>query len=447
MCGLENASRLFRSFIGCYSSLRGASLRTIIATHFKLANINLLATRFARSPQEIFISVVFSHDVHVDTNNGAALPYLLLSTGNIDRKAYFNSTSGSYSIGSSVTFKYTVQNGDQSPDLDYKSVDSLVLPSGSHIRRHSTTPTTPAITTLVDPGATGSLADSAGLVIDTTTPRVLSVAATPSPTNPTTTLNGFTPLAAGDELFIDVTYNTPVTVSGTPKIYVNTAASNPSILEYVIAVPEDVTYSHDATMARSSEAVFVVVDFEFTSTLAINEYVQVKLPSFGQRKPSDVASLSINATHPQSSKGLPMTASWDVASTTVTLTATKAITPTMAPSTDPVTYPGGIAVRLRIDASNFLTAPSTGVRKGASGEAGIFLTTNAASGPVTSTSTYNLPSTVLTGIGISEARITQFQPVIAGYATEARINFAVAEALTREDKILLTLPDFYRNTR
>ena len=54
--------------------------------------------------EDIYISVDFSHAVSVYTNSGAALPYLILETGSINRKAYYSSTSGS-----SVIFKYTVQ--------------------------------------------------------------------------------------------------------------------------------------------------------------------------------------------------------------------------------------------------------------------------------------------------------------------------------------------------
>ena len=393
--------------------------------------------------EEIFISVVFSHSVTVSLGGSTDInthPYIKLETGNINRKAYYNRTDG---LTNSVIFKYTVQNGDQTPDLDYFSTTALVIPSPSYIRRTSTSPTTPVDPTFVAPAMTNSLADSGGIVIDTTSPKVDKIIASQPPGNHASALTGNVPLAAGDEILLEVFFNYPVTVNGSPKIYVNTAASNPEVLEYVIAAPEGVSHTFNKEMAEPNSPVFIIIDFEFTGSLALNEYVEIYLPSFGQIKPSDVPSLSINATHPTTGKGLPFTAGWDVSSSKITLTATSPITSSMAPSTYPITYPTGISVRLTVDAKNAITSPSQGVRKG--DESGIYLTTNAVSGPITTTSTYNKPSTILTGIGISSASISSFTPAIAGYATEIKLNFVASSKIEKNDKIEIFLPYFDKN--
>ena len=108
----------------------------------------------------IIINVLFSKLVTVNTTGGT--PTLLLETGTIDRAATYLSGSGSRTL----VFTYIVQAGDTSSDLDINSISSLTL-NGSTIKDASGTN---AILTLPAPGATGSLAANADLVIDTTAP-------------------------------------------------------------------------------------------------------------------------------------------------------------------------------------------------------------------------------------------------------------------------------------
>ena len=97
---------------------------------------------------------------------GSRTPTLLLETGTTDRKAIFTPGSG-YSSGAgsnTLTFQYTVQDGDSSADLAQLSSSALEL-SGGTIKDAAGNDAT---ITLPNPGATGSLSANTNLVIDTT---------------------------------------------------------------------------------------------------------------------------------------------------------------------------------------------------------------------------------------------------------------------------------------
>ena len=73
----------------------------------------------------ITINVAFTEAVTVDTTNGT--PTLELETGTTDRTATYASGSGTKTLA----FTYTVQSGDTSSDLDFKSTSALSLNSGT----------------------------------------------------------------------------------------------------------------------------------------------------------------------------------------------------------------------------------------------------------------------------------------------------------------------------
>ncbi len=74
--------------------------------------------------QEVDIDVIFSQPIIVDTSNGR--PTLVLETGSADREAIFVSSSGAV-----ATFRYLVEPGDASSDLNYNSTSALLLNSGT----------------------------------------------------------------------------------------------------------------------------------------------------------------------------------------------------------------------------------------------------------------------------------------------------------------------------
>lgn len=112
------------------------------------------------------ITVTFSEAVTVDSSAG--LPSLLLETGSSDRQVLYSAGSGSRTL----TFLYTVQAGDRTPQLTYTSAGALLL-NGATIQDAAGNN---ADLSLPEPDALGSLAASAMLLIDGVAPAVTSIA-------------------------------------------------------------------------------------------------------------------------------------------------------------------------------------------------------------------------------------------------------------------------------
>jgi CSLREA domain-containing protein len=121
--------------------------------------------------QVIDVAVQFSEPVTV-----IGTPTLTLETGVNDRTASYVGGSGSQTL----TFRYTVQAGDTSADLDYTSSSALSLAGGT-IRDSAGNA---AALTLPTPGAAGSLGANKTLVIDTTAPLVTVASLTTSDPTP-----------------------------------------------------------------------------------------------------------------------------------------------------------------------------------------------------------------------------------------------------------------------
>jgi hypothetical protein len=149
------------------------------------------------------ITVTFSEPVNV-----TGTPQLLLETGATDRNANYASGTGS----NTLTFNYTVQAGDTSSDLDYVGTGSLTL-NGGTIRDPATNDAT---LTLAAPGAAGSLGANKALVIDTTPPTVSNVSSSKA--------NGS--YTVGEVIPIQVVFSESVDVTGTPRITLETGATD-----------------------------------------------------------------------------------------------------------------------------------------------------------------------------------------------------------------------------
>ncbi|HEX2554241.1 MAG TPA: Ig-like domain-containing protein [Microvirga sp.] len=119
----------------------------------------------------ISVQVNFNGDVTV-----AGAPQLTLETGTVDRVLNLSSASGS-----TLTFIYTVQEGDTSADLDYVGTDALSLNGGS-IQDGSGND---ADLTLPAPGTAGSLGANKDLVIDTSAPDTTIISGPAALTNST----------------------------------------------------------------------------------------------------------------------------------------------------------------------------------------------------------------------------------------------------------------------
>jgi hypothetical protein len=110
------------------------------------------------------LTVTFDQTVTVNTTGGT--PSLLLETGTTDRSASYTSGSGS----TTLTFTYTVEAGDASPDLDYASTSALAF-NGATIRNATNND---AILTLPTVGGANSIAGQHALVIDGIAPVITS---------------------------------------------------------------------------------------------------------------------------------------------------------------------------------------------------------------------------------------------------------------------------------
>ena len=113
-----------------------------------------------RAGSAIDIAVTFSKNVVVTTSAGS--PTLLLETGSTDRLAGYVGGTGT----SVVTFRYVVQAGDVSNDLDAQSTAALAL-NGGFIKDLSGND---AVLSLASPGASNSLGLAKAIVIDTVAP-------------------------------------------------------------------------------------------------------------------------------------------------------------------------------------------------------------------------------------------------------------------------------------
>jgi len=109
----------------------------------------------------IAVTVTFSESVTV-----TGTPQLELETGTTDRTVNYSSGSP----GTTLTFNYTVQAGDESADLDYTSATALTLNSGTINDGAGNA----ATLTLASPAAAGSLGANKALVIDTEAPTITS---------------------------------------------------------------------------------------------------------------------------------------------------------------------------------------------------------------------------------------------------------------------------------
>ena len=135
-------------------------------------------------------------------------PQLSMRTGTTSRKIDYFEGSGT----STLTFKYTVQAGDRSSDLDYEDANALSLNAGTIRDALGNN----AILTLPLPGAANSLAANKDIVIDGDVPTVASVSSSMA--------NGT--YSAVTAIDIQVNFSEPVMVTGTPQLTLKVGTPN-----------------------------------------------------------------------------------------------------------------------------------------------------------------------------------------------------------------------------
>jgi len=128
------------------------------------------------------------------------VPTLTLETGSTDRAASYATGSGT----DTLTFAYTVSNGDETADLDYVAVNSLNLGAATITDAAGNA----ANNALPVPGGAGSLGANKALVVSTAVPVVTSVTSTSA--------NGT--YKAGQVINVRVVFSAPVNVTGIPYV-------------------------------------------------------------------------------------------------------------------------------------------------------------------------------------------------------------------------------------
>ena len=126
----------------------------------------------------------------------------------------FNDVSSSgavaFPLSKVLNFRYIVQPNDSMHQLEYQGVDALVVPSGSSILVSSSRATTPVSVVMPVPGTSSSLSGKSNIPVNGTSPAVQRVFSSPG-------TYGY-----GTWLDIEVRFNLPVKVTGTPQLQLNT---------------------------------------------------------------------------------------------------------------------------------------------------------------------------------------------------------------------------------
>ena len=141
-------------------------------------------------------------------------PQLTLETGDTDAIATYQSGSTT----AELVFLYTVQGGENSLALDYVDKSSFSLNGGKIFGGTGLN----AVLGLVDPGTQRSLSYGREVVIDTTSPTVVSL---------TSTLTNGT-YGPGQVIPVTITFSEVVSVEGTPQLTLETGSTD-AVADYV----------------------------------------------------------------------------------------------------------------------------------------------------------------------------------------------------------------------
>jgi hypothetical protein len=232
--------------------------------------------------------------VHFDsTVNVTGTPTLTLETGAFDRALSYVSGSGT----DTLSFSYTVQEGDTSADLDYVSSSALSL-NGGTIQDGANQA---AILTLPTPGAAGSLGANKALVVDGVRPGATSITLSDSL------------LSIGETATVTITFNEAVTGLGVDDFSVtNGELSGPNTNDGGLTWTATFTPSSNVTGA--------------TNLISLNNAgVQDQAGNAGSGT-TDSANYAVDTRSPTASIVVTDTALKAGQSTTVTITFSEAVT-------------------------------------------------------------------------------------------------------------------------
>jgi len=271
--------------------------------------------RTVKIGDEVLINMSWDQVVNVDTNGGS--PTLLLETGLVDREAVYVSGSGS----NTLVFKYTVQAGDLSADLDFQSAAALQL-NGAVLANASNDL---AVLTLPTVGGADSLGGRSNIVVDGAVPVVANVQA---PTNGTYIIGqnlDFT-VNFSENVVVDSTGGVPrlaVTLDTGGTVYADyVSGSGGSALVFRLTVASGQLDSTGVTLGsalqlnggsiRDTAGNDTVVTLNSVASTAnvnvdgvVPAVVSVTAPLDGSYKAGDVLTFTVNASEALQTGGLP----------------------------------------------------------------------------------------------------------------------------------------------
>lgn len=263
----------------------------------------------------VLVSVVFDQAVHVDLSGG--VPSLLLETGLLDRNAVYQSGSGS----NTLVFKYTVQAGDVSADLDFQSTAALQLNGAVMANAASDL----AILTLPTVGGSDSLGGRSNIVVDGVVPVVASVSV-PSDGAYITGQNLDFTVNFSENVIVDSSGGVPriaVTLDSGGTVYADyVSGSGGSALVFRLTVASGQLDSNGITLGGTvqlnggsirdgagNDTVVALNSVASTANVNVDgvvpAVVSVNTPSDGHYKAGDVLTFTVNASEALQTGALP----------------------------------------------------------------------------------------------------------------------------------------------
>ena len=229
---------------------------------------------------QISIEITFDQEVVV-----TGTPRLLMETGKIDSYAEYNGGSNS----TVLIFSYTVQENNQSKDLDYASNKALTLNEGSIKNQFGNG----ASLSLPSPGTIGSLGSNTAIFVDGTKPKITIRAANVS----RTIENG----DASTDASITLTFTSTETIK-------NFTASDVDISGGALSsftTTDSLTYSGTLTPNDYTTVTIDIIADSYTDTLGNTNDVSEQFIWFYTNQ---LASLSLNRNFINSSSSATITA-------------------------------------------------------------------------------------------------------------------------------------------
>ena len=320
--------------------------------------------------------------------------YLLMNSGVFRRHAIFIGIKNR----NTMVFSYTVQPLDTAPKLDYVDSNSLVL-NGGHVYSRTQLNDTVANTTLPAPTELNSLSYSSDIKINTEAPAIVNIDILASPGTYT----------GGDSIYLSVTYDNAVIVTGTPRLWLNNTVTE--LGAYVRFAPATPTLTY--YRARPGTVTEIVVSFQLNFPLQFQDEIEVYLPGFEGASASDLllsdsTVLFLNVSWMQHSQKLIGYVAHGVAENTV--------------------------IEFTVHGSSGISVPQNGLIPAVNN-----VQFSVKSAALVSRAFFNFQS--VGAIGLSNASLALY-PAMAGSSTNASISFTVPEILVVNDTITIRLDGF-----